>query len=210
MSRIRRITGKRIVKLAAGSLALILVLGGVLFAGASYRNYIRPAGIIVHHSAIPLSMAGKESPAGLIDRIHRKRGFGAFYLGRYYYIGYHYLILPDGTVVEGRPEHCRGAHADGYNSYIGIGLIGNFSSKDSGFQNEGPRQVTDAQLKSLTNLARQLQEKYGIPLDKIHGHHDVNPDTECPGDRFPLDHLINALKTSSMIEPGTFRNARTH
>ena len=186
--------GKRTVELAAGLLALILVLGGVLFAFGSYRNYIRPAGIIVHHSAIPLSMGGHKSPAVIIDEVHRKRGFGAFYLGRYYHIGYHYLILQDGTVVQGRPEHCRGAHAEGYNSYVGICLIGNFSSKDSGFPNEGPRQVTDAQLKSLTDLCRQLQEKHGIPLDKIHGHHDVNPDTECPGDKFPLEHLINALK----------------
>lgn len=198
MSRSRRVTRKTL-KLAAALLGLILVLGGGLFAFASYRNYIRPAGIIVHHSAIPLSMGGNESPAALIDRIHRKRGFGAFYLGRYYYIGYHYLILPDGTVVQGRPEHCRGAHADGYNSYVGISLIGNFSSKDSGFLNEGPRHVTDAQLKSLTDLCRRLQEKHGLPLDNINSHHDVNPDTECPGENFPLEQLINTLKTSSMM-----------
>jgi N-acetylmuramoyl-L-alanine amidase len=196
--QMRRVTGKKTVRLVAGLLALFLVLGGVLFAAGSYRNYIRPDGIIIHHSAIPLSMGGNQSVASIIDEFHRSRGFGAFYLGRYYHIGYHYLILPDGTVVQGRPEHCRGAHADGYNSYVGICLIGNFSSKDQAFLNEGPRQVTDAQLKALTNLCRQLQEKYGIPLDKIHGHHDVNPNTECPGDKFPVEQLMNALKVSSM------------
>jgi N-acetyl-anhydromuramyl-L-alanine amidase AmpD len=51
--------------------------------------------------------------------------------------------------------------------------------------------------KSLTNLCRQLQEKYSIPLDRIHGHHDVNPNTECPGDKFPVEQLVNALKGSS-------------
>jgi hypothetical protein len=183
------------VRLVAGLLAVILVLGGLSFAVASYRNYIQPAGIIVHHSAIPLYIGGNRSPASLIDEVHRGRGFSAFYLGRYYHIGYHYLILPDGTVVQGRPEHCRGAHAEGYNSYIGICLIGNFSSKEAALD-EGPTEVTDAQLNALINLCRRLQEKYGIQPDKIHGHHDVNAKTECPGDKFPLEQLMNALKVS--------------
>jgi len=193
----RQIKIKRTLKLVTGVLAVIVVLAGVLFAGGSYRNYIRPAGIIVHHSAIPLSLGGNQSPLSIIDKMHQSRGFSAFYWGRYYHVGYHYLILPDGTVVQGRPEHCRGAHADGYNSYIGISLIGNFSSKENPVMDEGPKEVTDAQLKALTNLCAQLQKKYGIPLDKIHGHRDVNPNTECPGDKFPFEQFMKALKVSS-------------
>src|SRR5260370_42498534 len=51
---------------------------------------------------------------------------------------------------------------------------------------------------TLINLCRQLQENYGILPDKIHGHHDVNANTECPSDKFPVEQLMNALKLSSM------------
>lgn len=57
--------------------------------------------------------------------------FETFYWGQIYHIGYHYIILPDGTLESGRPEKCKGAHAVGYNDYLGICLIGDFSPGDN-------------------------------------------------------------------------------
>lgn len=171
------------------------VLLGLGTAGTiSYRNSIEPSGIIIHHSAIPLS--DDEQPttdANRLDEIHRRRGYGIFYWGRYYHIGYHYVILPDGTIQSGRPEHCQGAHASGYNSYIGICLVGDFSTADNPTGERGLREPTEAQLRALTYLCHQLQQRYNISTRQILRHHDVNPDTTCPGDRFPYSRLIEDL-----------------
>jgi N-acetylmuramoyl-L-alanine amidase len=183
-------------RLAAALLALIVIIAGSLFVGVSCSNYITPAGIIIHHSAVPFPPGSERNPAKFIDEVHRDRGFSVFYWGRFYHIGYHYVILPDGTVQEGRPEHCHGAHAAGYNSYIGICLIGNFSSTTNFTGNEGPTQITQAQFEALTRLCRQLQGKYDIPIERIHRHIDVNSSTECPGDQFPFEKLLSVLRNS--------------
>src|SRR5437016_681095 len=122
----------RLRKRLVYALALGLLIASILaFSVPSFVNTIGPGGIIIHHSAVPPFPDGRPIDAKLIDEIHRERGYNAFYWGRFYHIGYHYVILPDGTVQQGRPEHCRGAHAQGYNSYIGICLVGDFSSKDN-------------------------------------------------------------------------------
>lgn len=179
----------------AASLALLLFICGVsLLAGISYSNHIRPTGIVIHHSAIPLLPGHARIDAKLIDEIHRKRGFSVFYGGRFYHVGYHYVILPDGTVQEGRPEHCRGAHAEGYNSCLGICLVGDFSSKADPALRAGPTRVTPAQFEALVNLCQRLQEKHRIPAEKIYRHHDLKAGTECPGDQFPFNELLDALR----------------
>src|SRR5207248_6415686 len=85
-------------------LTVLFSLGG-LFLGVSYSNTIRPAGIIIHHSAIPSLVGGPPIDEAIIDEIHRRRGFRVFYWGRFYHVGYHYIILPDAPVQQGRPEH---------------------------------------------------------------------------------------------------------
>jgi N-acetylmuramoyl-L-alanine amidase len=172
----------------------LLIMGVLAFCGLSLINTIRPAGIIIHHSAIPPRPDGRPIDASVIDEIHKKRGYTAFYWGRFYHIGYHYIILPDGTVQHGRPEHCRGAHAQGYNSYIGICLVGDFSSKDNPNGERGPTEPSEAQMQSLAGLSRNLREKYQIPLTSVLRHNDVNPNTECPGDRFPIETLLKMMQ----------------
>jgi hypothetical protein len=169
------------------------VLAAVVFCGASLLNTSVPAGIIIHHSAIPPLPGGREIDAGVIDEIHRGRGYGAFYWGRFYNIGYHYVILPDGTVQQGRPEHCRGAHAPGYNSYIGICLIGNFSEADNPTGAKGLKEPTEAQMRALVDLTRSLRERYHLSLQQVLRHSDVNAATKCPGDRFPIQRFLDSL-----------------
>ncbi|HEY0174531.1 MAG TPA: peptidoglycan recognition family protein [Pyrinomonadaceae bacterium] len=152
----------------------------------SLWNTVTPAGIVIHHSAVPRSPGGRPVDSSVIDGIHRRRGFGAFYWGRVYHIGYHYVILPDGTIQKGRPDGCRGAHAAGYNSYIGICLVGNFSSGRGTSGEYGAEEPTPAQLNALVALCRQLQAEHSIPAEQVITHKEVNPETECPGDRFPF------------------------
>lgn len=172
----------RLLWLGSGALVLLVLVSSAI----SYSNTITPAGIIVHHSAVPSFHEGEELDAKLLDKIHSRRGYGIFYWGRTYNIGYHYVILPDGTVQQGRPETCRGAHARGYNSYIGICLIGDFSKEDNPRGEKGPQEPTQAQMRALIELGRRLQERYHIPAQNVRRHSEMNPDTQCPGTHFPF------------------------
>lgn len=121
-------------------------------------------GIILHCSDSTFGSAIE------IDKWHRERGWDN--------IGYNFVICNgqienntymscmDGTIERGRDIDKSGAHAKGYNNYIGICLIGINS-------------FTDAQFKSLEVLVKELILIYGISLDKIIGHNEVSNKT-CP------------------------------
>jgi N-acetyl-anhydromuramyl-L-alanine amidase AmpD len=172
---------KKLAAVIGVAAALLLTAIGL----ASYRNTIQPAGVIIHHSAIPPQAKGPAIDADYIDAAHQRRGFSAFYWGKFYHIGYHYLILPNGELQTGRPERCAGAHASGYNSYIGVCLVGNFSPQANPHGESGLQYPSDAQIKTLRVLVNRLREKYEIPSQQILKHHEVNPETECPGGNFP-------------------------
>lgn len=188
------------------SLGIILVvtvavacLGTV--AALSSRNAISPVGIVFHHSswlppiegqALP-TMPRMPSDVGTWQEFHKERGFGAFYWGRIYHLGYHYIILPDGTLKRGRPEHCIGAHTKGFNNYLGIVLVGDFSSRDNPDGKKGLAQPTPQQLKTLVSLCRRLRAHYHFPLSRIFRHSDLER-TFCPGDRFPFQEVLNQLQ----------------
>jgi hypothetical protein len=187
-----KIHRRRLIRLVLGLTGISVFALFVLIVGVSWRNSINPAGIIIHHSATRYY-----TTINAISSVHASRGFGTFYWGKTYYIGYHYLILGDGTVIATRPEHLRGAHAKGYNSYIGICLIGNFSSKENLHGEKGLRRPTLNQMHSLYDLCNQLRKRYGFSLSEIRRHSDVNSETECPGDRFPYHDFIAKLSDGS-------------
>jgi len=103
------------------------------------------------------------------------RGFSA--------IGYHYVILNgqlspykhhsyfDGHIETGRPLDDdddleldeRGAHAFGYNSAVGICLIGLSGT------------FTDAQIRALSHLVNRLKIQFGGLGIKVMQHSDVEP-----------------------------------
>lgn len=180
----------RVIVLSVG-IFLFLAMAGICIV--SYRNTINPSGIIIHHSALPNVEREPQNYLTLIDKIHKKRSYGIFYWGRTYYIGYHYLILPDGTLVKGRPDRCQGAHARGFNSFLGICLIGDFSTNHNPRGELGLTTPTEAQMQTLASLCRKLMDRYAISTDQVFKHNDVNMDTECPGDRFPFQELITKI-----------------
>jgi hypothetical protein len=158
----------------------------------SFFNVITPAGIIIHHSGVlPTSRAVPRDTAE-VDAYHSQRGFTIVCFGREYHVAYHYLILPDGEVQAGRPERCQGAHARGYNAYLGISVAGDFGGTRGLRRSKSPAAPTPRQETALIALVRRLRQQYGIPLHRIMQHSDV-ASTECPGAGFPIRKILHAI-----------------
>ncbi len=183
-----------VVLLAAAMLALVWAGLGLRYGRHWYRYLFRPKprGIIIHHSASSGYRDGKLLDASAINEDHAKKGWMIEYKGKTYHIGYHYVVLADGTVQAGRPEEVRGAHTAGHNDYLGICVVGNFSSSSNPRGKMKPSRVTERQLEALAALLRELIQKYDFEVDDIHRHRDFGQ-TACPGDRFPFDELIDRL-----------------
>lgn len=100
-----------------------------------------------------------------VRRWHRERGFSD--------IGYHYLILVDGTVETGRPLSAIGAHCKGHNAHsIGVCYVGGLNAKGAPADTRTP-----AQRKALRQLLTRLKQQF--PAATIHGHRDFTTKA-CP------------------------------
>ena len=90
-------------------------------------------------------------------------------------IGYHYVILPDGRLENGRPLFYEGAHVRGHNhESIGICLVG---GRDKNGKPVDPR--TPEQCLTLVDLLRELKQ-WHFPHAQIVGHRDLDRGKECP------------------------------
>lgn len=135
---------------------------------------MKPKGIVIHCSDSP---HGRGDDASTIDRWHKERGFKRTHKGTTYHIGYHKVITEDGTIQDGRPLAITGAHASGYNNYIGICMI-------------GISKFTDEQFMSLVSLIKELVNEFDIKPDDILGHYEVSTKT-CPN--FDVRQLVSNL-----------------
>ncbi len=157
-------------------------------------------GIILHDSDSPARMNGVVMNAAHMEEVHREDhpGWATVYEGKTYHIGYHYLILPDGTIQMGRPEGCVGAHARHFNDWLGICTVGDFS----GHRGWTPSVPTDRQIATIVSLCERLMSKYHISPENVRRHCDVN-DTVCPGDRFPYMRILTQLRAYAVTHPET-------
>ena len=129
--------------------------------------------IIVHCTATP---EGRDISVEDITRWHIDRGFTT--------IGYHYVVLLDGTIERGRPEEQVGAHCKGHNSQsIGIAYVGGC---DKAMRPKDTR--TASQCASLARLLKELKTKY--PTATIHGHNEF-ANKACPS--FDVQKWINEI-----------------
>ena len=118
----------------------------------------RTTQIILHCAATP---EGRDYDVDFINRIHKSNGWNC--------IGYNYVIYRDGSIHEGRPEDCVGAHASELN-YVSVGVcyIGG-CAKDG----KTPKDTrTDEQKQSMYELVEYLLDKYNLKLDDVHGHYE--------------------------------------
>ena len=159
----------------------------------SFFNTITATGIVIHHTAVIPGENTVPRSERDIDKYHRARGFEILCFGHVYHVAYHYLIMPNGKVKGGRPERCEGAHTQGYNSYLGISLVGDFSSEDNPTGKKGPTRPSAKQIASLIQLCLRLKDRYNIPLQHIVRHSDISS-TKCPGDRFPFRSVLDQLQ----------------
>ena len=87
-------------------------------------------------------------------------------------VGYHYIVLLDGTIQKGREDKTKGAHVKGHNhNSIGVCYIGGANGEDT---------RTDEQKISLTHLIATLRRLY--PDSTVLGHRDfkgVKKDCPC-------------------------------
>lgn len=89
--------------------------------------------------------------------------------------GYHYVVKPDGGIVQLHPEEKVSNGVKGYNSVsLNVAYIGGIDATGKITDNR-----TDAQKKSLTSLLRILKKKY--PEAVIQGHRDFSPDLNKNG-----------------------------
>lgn len=132
--------------------------------------------IYVHCSATP---EGKPFNAKAIDEMHRARGFKK--------IGYHYVVLLDGTVEKGRSEEEIGAHVQGHNANsIGVCYIGGIG-RDAQGHLKAKDTRTPEQKAALRQLMVQLKLKY--PNAVIRGHRDASPDRNGDGKITPNEFI---------------------
>ncbi len=129
-----------------------------------------PWRVTLHHSdgRYTRTLAESEAEARFIQDFHiHGRGWID--------IAYHYLVDPEGNILEGRPEGVLGAHTLGNNEgNIGIVLLGTYHPP----VNDKPTQV---QLDAVAALGRYLVRRYGIDPRMLKGHRDYKA-TDCPGD----------------------------
>ncbi|MHB9132197.1 MAG: peptidoglycan recognition protein family protein [Armatimonadota bacterium] len=152
-----------------------------------------PSGIVIHHTATPPIIHGHRVDAATVEQMHIRRRFTpvAGRDGKVYHIGYHYVVLQDGTVQPGRPEYLRGQHTSGYPDMLGIVLVGNFE-RFSNLGVQGPLTPPPAQLAAAERLTRTLMRKYGLTCGQVYLHRDLTA-TACPGDCFPRGAFYRAI-----------------
>lgn len=134
--------------------------------------------IIVHCSA---TRAGVDFRASDIDAWHRERGFAE--------IGYHFVVLLDGTIEVGRAICREGAHAVWNNkNSIGVCYIGGCLVNDIPADTR-----TTAQKKALEKLVSELVSMYPTIRD-IFGHSEVsNKACPCFDARSEYSYLLNSV-----------------
>jgi N-acetylmuramoyl-L-alanine amidase len=127
--------------------------------------------IILHHSATP---ARSSMEIETIMRYLQSKGGS---------LGYHYIVSPDGMIIQTTPPDRIVSHCTGHNSVsIGVELMGDFSKT-------APPTI---QADKATLLCRALRRKYPT-ITSVLGHRDAGAKTACPGDSFPLEQMKAAI-----------------
>lgn len=94
-------------------------------------------------------------------------------------IGYHFVIMRDGTLQKGREIDEVGAHVAGANSHtLGVCLVGGLGENGQAFA-DAPQMFTLAQWDTARALMSYLRKMY--PNARVCGHRDLSPDLNKDG-----------------------------
>ena len=168
-----------------------------------------PKNIAIHHSAVnppAMNITELKARATSHNNYHRTKSEGwnnttPGELG-YKWIRYHYMIAQDGSVLQVQDEKYVLYHssdgATGQFNYWGIAIMleGNYETA----------QPTDAMMKSLVLLIRDIEKRYNIdPM--VRGHKEISATTSCPGVNIGtsksgwLKNVINNVNDKSYPQP---------
>ncbi len=106
-------------------------------------------------------------------------------------IPYHWLIMPNGDIVQGRPEWAMGGHAKHFNHCIGVALVGALHK----------HKPTPAQVKNARWLRGEIRRRHSGIKDIGHGSLPLNA-TQCPGRYFPMGEIT---KPATVMAPRRYR-----
>ena len=122
----------------------------------------------------------------------------------------HYVVLEDGRVVQMVPEGRRAWHA-GQGSWAGVSDINSRSlgiEIVNGGHAGGLPAYPEAQVAAVTDLCRDLTERWSIPAHRVLAHSDIAPERkEDPGEHFPWDRLARA-GIGHWVAPTPIRDGR--
>ena len=124
--------------------------------------------IILHCTATP---AGREITIEEVDRWHRERGFRC--------VGYHFLVLLDGSVQTGRQLSEVGAHCRNHNlRSVGIAYVGglNDKGKPADTRTKEQRKV----LRALVEYVQDIVYRQQGTMPRVVTHHMLDKSKACP------------------------------
>ena len=108
--------------------------------------------------------------------------------------GYHYVVKPDGNIIQMLDENRVSNGVKGYNqSAINVAYIGGIDSKGKAVDNR-----TDNQKGALFDLLVKLKQKYKSAI--IMGHRDISPDLNHNGVVDPWERIKECPCFSPMEE----------
>lgn len=132
------------------------------------KKYTRTVNEIIVH----ITAAGNSSVAE-IRRGHLARGFSD--------IGYHFLILEDGNIYEGRDLNVMGAHCQAQGKNVAtVGI--SYDSRGSDTESAAPygKYANEDQQASLEKLTAWLIQLYDLTIYDVSGHNDYDKGKACP------------------------------
>lgn len=139
------------------------------------------------------NQAGRKVNVDVIDGWHKERGFKKQpQSGRI--CGYHFVVLPDGTIETGRYLSEIGAHVSGQNSRsIGICYVGGLDANGKASDTRTPEQK-----EALLWLLMRLVVMF--PDATIKGHRDYSPDLNGDGIIEPWEYIKECPCFNAAIE----------
>lgn len=158
--------------------------------------------VVVHWTATYLDQF---LDANDIDRAHKDRGFGR--------IGYHFLILRDGTLQRGRPINEVGAHALRHNSFsIGVAFVGGINlTAAQGAAYGGYQKVANdsrfASANSLTSTQMQTFDWFmesfftAYPFGQALGHNDIDRNNKLDPGFDVVQYVKSRFNKNVIVDP---------
>ena len=153
----------------------------------------RPSMLILHYTGMPDSAEALQWLANPLSQVSA-----------------HYFVFEDGRILQMVPEARRAWHAGKSSWHDEIDI----NSASIGVEIANPGHpaglpaFADAQIQSVTNLAKDIVTRWNIAPDRVLGHSDVAPGRKLdPGEHFPWPQLHEA-GVGHWVPPAPIKDGR--